>query len=101
MFEESSERLSGRSFELDVDGVVGQSLQPIFLSHSSGEHGTHGAVCVLDSEVEVHLLLIENRILCSADDLLVKHSATHSERNRRSLCVASETKFPFLLISQS
>ena len=50
---ESSERLSCRTLELDVDGAVGQPGFTVFLRDDTTQHGSHGAVGIPYRVVEV------------------------------------------------
>ena len=72
MNEECTEALTGRTLELDVDRVVGQSFLTVFRSDESAEHGTHGTVGVADGVVEVDLFLLLDGVLCAGNDLLVE-----------------------------
>ena len=58
MFQEGTERLSCGTLELHVDGIVVQPSQSVFLGDDAREHGTHGAVGILDGIVEVHLFTL-------------------------------------------
>ncbi len=55
---EGAEALTGRTFEANVDGVVGQTLLTVFRGDDAREHTADGAVGVADGEVEVDLLLV-------------------------------------------
>ena len=73
--EERAEALSGRALEPHVDGLVGQSVVAVLRCHHAAEHGSHGAVGVLDGEVEVHLVAVGDGTLRPAYELLVEHVA--------------------------
>ena len=73
MCQERTEALSCRSLKLDVHRLVWQSGVAIFLGNHAAEHGTHRAVGVLDSKVEVHLLAVCYCALRTPYELLVEH----------------------------
>ena len=58
MFQEGTERLSCGTFELHVDGIIVQPSQSVLLGDDAREHGTHGAIGILDGIVEVHLFTL-------------------------------------------
>ena len=82
--EEGTERLSGSTLELHVDGVLGESGGTVFLSNASAEHHARGAVGVADGEVEVDFLLCVDGAPGSLDetgvDDIAEKRVGHSRR---------------------
>ena len=74
-YEERSEALSGRTFELHVHCLVGQTGLAVFRGNHTAEHRSCRAVGILYCEVEVNLILALYGALCPAYELLVEHVA--------------------------
>ena len=72
---ESSETLSRRTLELDVQRAVGQSLLTVFPGYHARKHRAHGTVGVADGIVERHLLATLNGGRGGTEYLFVLHSA--------------------------
>ncbi|OAV68215.1 hypothetical protein Barb4_02161 [Bacteroidales bacterium Barb4] len=73
--EESSETLSGGTFEFDVYRAVGESVVAVAFGDFTGEHGSYGTVGVDNGVVEGYFLLGDNGGLGVADDVKVFYAA--------------------------
>ena len=71
---EGTKRLTCRTLELDVDGMVRQTCLTILLGYLTTQHCRHGTVGILDGIVQRHLLLFVDGLTGSTDNLLVLHT---------------------------
>ena len=71
--QEGTERLAGRSVELDRDRIGGQSFQPVLPRDLAGQHRAHGPVEIPDRQFERHLFAAIDCRFALLDELPVQN----------------------------
>ena len=70
--QERAEALSGRSVEVELDGVVRQARRAVLPRDLAAQHRAHGAVHVADRQLELDRRAVLDRFLRVVDQLVVE-----------------------------